>query len=193
MKGLKRGWIIVLGVVLMASLAWAAGHGGEEAAWNARAWKDFFWRCLNFALFLAIIYKLAGGKIKEFFGGRTQQIEEEFKNLETRKQEAETKLKEVEKRIANLEQEREAILEEARRQGEAIKNAIIEKARRDAEEIKKQAEVKARQEFEQEVEKIRAEMADKIIESAEKIILSRLGVKEQEKLIDKYLTRVVLN
>ncbi len=193
MKGLKRGWIIILGLVLMASLAWAAGHGGEEAAWNVRAWKDFFWRCLNFLLFLAIIYKLAGKNIKEFFGGRTQKIEEEFKNLEMRKREAEAKLRDVEGRIANLEQEREAILEEARRQGEAIKNAIIDKARRDAEEIKKQAEVKVRQEFEQEIEKIRAEMADRIIESAEKILLNRLGVKEQEQLIDKYLTRVVLN
>jgi len=193
LKGLKKIGFISLGILLVASVAWATGHGGESASWDARAWKDFFWRCLNFAIFLAIIYKLAGGKMKEFFGGRTRQIEEEFRNLENRKQEAEARLKEVESRIAHLEEEREAILAEARRQGEAIKNAIIEKARRDAEEIKKQAEVKAQQEFEQEIEKIRAEMADKIIESAEKIILSRLGVKEQEKLIDKYLTRVVLN
>lgn len=92
-----------------------------------------------------------------------------------------------------MEQEREEILAEARRQGEAIKSAIIEKAYKDAEEIKKQAEIKAQQEFEQAIELIRAEMADKIIESAEKIILSRLGVKEQEQLIDKYLTKVVLN
>jgi len=190
-KVIKRT-ALVLAVLLFAGVVWASGHGSEEAS-SAAAWKDFFWRCVNFALFLAIIYKLAGSKIKDFFGGRTKDIESKFQTLEKRRREAEQNLKQVEARIANLQQEREEILAEAKRQGEAIKNAIIEKAYKDAEEIKKQAEIKAQQEFEQAIEMIRAEMADKIIESAEKIILSRLGVKEQEQLIDKYLTKVVLN
>jgi len=179
-------------LLLWGSIVWASGHGSEEAS-SAAAWKDFFWRCVNFALFLGIIYKLAGDKIKDFFGGRTKEIESNFQSLEKRRSEAEEKLKQVEARIANLEQERQEILSEAKRQGEAIKNAIIEKAYKEAEEIKKQAEIKAQQEFEQAIEMLRAEMADKIIESAEKIIINRLGVKEQEQLIDKYLTKVVLN
>ncbi len=179
-------------ILMVGAMAWAGAHGGEEAS-SAAAWKDFFWRCVNFALFLGIIYKLAGSKIKDFFGGRTKQIENEFASLENRRAEAEKRLKEVEDKIANLEQERQAILEEAKKQGESIKNAIIEKAYKEAEEIKAQAEIKAKQEFEQEIELIRSEMADKIIESAEKILVSRLGVKEQEELIDKYLTKVVLN
>ncbi len=182
---------MLLPLVVIPVLVFAGGHGGEGS--EAAAWKDFFWRCVNFALFLGIIYKLAGSKIKSFFGGRTQDIQEKFASLESRKQEAEKKLREVEQRIANLENERQAILEEAKKQGEALKEAIIEKAKKDAEEIRKQAEVKAKQEFDLAVEAIKAEMADKIIESAEKIILSRLGVKEQESLIDKYLTKVVLN
>ena len=177
---------------MWGSIVWAAGHGSEEAS-SAAEWKDFFWRCVNLALFLAIIYKVGGAKIKDFFGGRSKEIENKFKTLEKRRNEAEQKLKQVEARIANLEQERQEILDEARQQGEAIKNAIIEKAYKEAEEIKKQAEIKSQQEFEQAIEMLRAEMADKIIESAEKIILSRLGVKEQEQLIDKYLTKVVLN
>ncbi len=179
--------LLIVGVV-----AWAGEHGSAEAS-SAAAWRDFFWRCVNFALFLGIIYKLAGSKVKDFFGGRTKQIEEEFASLEKRRSEAEKKLKEVEARIANLEEERQSILEEAKKQGEAIKNAIIEKAYKEAEEIKKQAEMKVKQEFEQAIEGIRSEMADKIIESAEKIIVSRLGAKEQEQLIDKYLTKVVFN
>ncbi len=182
---------MLLPLVVIPVLVFAGGHGGEGS--EAAAWKDFFWRCVNFALFLGIIYKLAGSKIKSFFGGRTQDIQEKFASLESRKQEAEKKLREVEQRIANLENERQAILEEAKKQGEALKEAIIEKAKKDAEEIRKQAEIKAKQEFDLAVEAIKAEMADKIIESAEKIILSRLGVKEQESLIDKYLTKVVLN
>ena len=192
MKKVIKRTALVLAVLLFGGVVWASGHGSEEAS-SAAAWKDFFWRCVNFALFAGIIYKLAGSKIKDFFGGRTKDIESKFQTLEKRRREAEQNLKQVEARIANLEQERQEILAEAKRQGEAIKNAIIEKAYKDAEEIKKQAEIKAQQEFEQAIEMIRAEMADKIIESAEKIILSRLGVKEQEQLIDKYLTKVVLN
>ena len=192
MKKIIKISTMLLLLLFVGGAVWASGHAGDEA-WEAAAWKDFFWRCVNFALFAGIVYKLAGNKVKNFFGGRAKQIEEEFASLEKRRAEAEKKLQEVELQIANLEQERQAILDEARKQGEAIKNAIIEKAYKEAEELKKQAEIKAQQEFEQEIESIRAEMADKIIESAEKIVLSRLGVKEQEELIDKYLTKVVLN
>jgi F-type H+-transporting ATPase subunit b len=43
------------------------------------------------------------------------------------------------------------------------------------------------------LESLRSEMADKIIQAAEKMLSDKLTKKEQEKLVDKYLTKVVLN
>ena len=40
---------------------------------------------------------------------------------------------------------------------------------------------------------MRAEMADKIVEATEKLLIQKLTAEEQAKLVDKYLTKVVLN
>ena len=40
---------------------------------------------------------------------------------------------------------------------------------------------------------MRAQMADEIIVAAEKLLAEKLTANEHEKLIDKYLTKVVLN
>ncbi len=184
-----RCWIL-LGtcacVLITATDALAAGSGPE-------AWKDFGWRVLNLVLFLGIVYKLAGKRIKEFFSGRKESIRNELQELEDRKANAAKELQRVEDSIAGLDQERQAILDEAQKQGQAAREAILAKAHEDAEKIKEQARVKAEQETQLMLESLRAEMADKIIESAEKMLSEKLSKKEQEKLVDKYLTKVVLN
>ncbi|MDY6852299.1 MAG: hypothetical protein SV487_09555, partial [Thermodesulfobacteriota bacterium] len=78
-------------------------------------------------------------------------------------------------------------------QGEALKASIIEKAHQAAEKIKVQAEMTAAQERKAAQEKIRAEMAEMIVEAAEKILAEKLTADEHEKLINEYLTKVVLN
>ncbi len=182
--------LVFLGILGLINLAWGAGH--EEAS-SAKEWMDFFWRCVNFALVAAIVYKLAGKKAKDFFASRTESIKKELETIEKRKEEAEKNLRDVEKRIANLEEERNRILKQAEEEGKKIKEMIIAKAKEEAELIKKQAQAKISQELKEELDNIKLELADQIIQSAEKILLSRLGDKDQQKLIDKYLTKVVLN
>ncbi len=184
--------LVITGVsVLLAAGALAAEHGGGSS--NLAAWKDFGWRVLNFVLFVAVVYKLAGKKIKEFFSGRRQQIGSELEELENRKAKAQSKLEDVEKSIADMESKRQEILDDAKKQGEILRQGILEKAYQDAEKIKQQAKVKADQEMQQMMDSLRSEMAEKIIDSAEKMIVDKLGQKEQDQLIDNYLTKVVLN
>ncbi len=190
MKREKVALLTIFFVLIFVSLAWGAGHG--EAS-SSKAWMDFFWRCVNFALVFVIVYKLVGKKAKQFFSSRTESIKKELEAIEKRKEEAEKNLKDVERRIASLEADRQKILQEAEEEGKRLREMIIAKAKKDAELIKKQVEAKISQELKQELDEIRMELADRIVQSAEKILLSRLGDKDQQKLIDKYLTKVVLN
>lgn len=173
-------------VCLTVVPAYAAdGHGND--------WMNFLFRIINFALFIGIIYYLAGKKIADFFKTRRYTIENDLADLNQRKVDAEKRLKDVEASIANIDAERQAILDDYRKQGEALKAAIIEKANKTAEQITAQAAMTAEQESRLAVEQIRAEMADLVIEAAEKLLKDKLTAQEQEKLIDKYLTKVVLN
>lgn len=173
-------------VLLCASAALASDAQGPN-------WMDFIYRIINFVLFVGIIWYLAGKKIKDFFKTRRYTIENDIADLNARKVDAEQKLKDVEKAIANIDAERQAILADYKAQGEALKAAIIDKAHKTADTITAQARMTAEQEARLAVESIRVEMADLVVEAAQKLLQSKLTPEEHEKLIDKYLTKVVLN
>lgn len=177
--------------IVLATVGIALASGGEGE--HANDWGNFAFRVVNFIIFIGIIYFAAGKKIGAFFSSRRYNIESELKDLGVRKEAAERSLKEVESKISNLEQERQRILADYQAQGEALKASIIDKAKVQAEQIKAQAQNTAAQEVKYAVEQIRSEMSDLVIAAAQKLLESKLSKEEHEKLIDKYLTKVVLN
>lgn len=165
----------------------------QEGEHHGVPWMNFILRLVNFAIFIGIIWYAAGKKIAAFFGGRRKQIKEDLDDLAARQAEAEKKLKGVETSIANLEQEKKAILDQAREQGEALKQAIIQKANADAEALKAQAQRTAANEAKAALDTMRAQMAEMVVDAAKKMIQDKLSEQDHEKLVDEYLTKVVLN
>ncbi len=155
-------------------------------------WPDLGWRVVNLALVIAAIWFLASKKIAAFFAGRKTGIATELADLETRKEKARDELAAVEKRIANLEQERNAILAEYRARGEAVKAEIIAKAEEAAAQITSQAKKSAQNEVDQAVAAMRAELADELAKAASEALAASLTTKDHEKLIDASITKVVL-
>jgi F-type H+-transporting ATPase subunit b len=189
----KCTWLIPALLILAsaeAALAAAGGGGGEH---HGLDWPNFAWRVANFAIFFAILYKVAGKKIADFFVGRRRQIAEDLDELTAKRREAEAKLAEVEKSIANMEEEREAILEDFKKQGEDLKASIIEKAKEDAVKLKEQAEKTAASELNAAKEELKAMMADMVVEASKKKLEEKLDKDAHEKLIDESIAKVVLN
>ena len=168
------------------ALASPDGSGQQSPAMN------LFWRLLNIAVVVGIIWKLAGRKIAEFFTGRQAGIARELDDLETRKEQARQELMDVEKRIASLESERKAILADYEARGEALKADIIAKAEETARQIMTQAKQTAQNEIDNALTAMRDELADKIIDAASESIAGSLNAKDQEKLLNSFLNKVVL-
>jgi len=192
---LKRMYVffaVLLTALAVSSVAFASAAEGH-AVFTAENVKNYGLRMLNFAIFAALLYKFGGAKIKDFFVGRRDGIKQDLDDLQSRQVEAEKKLKNVESSIANMAQEKQQILEDAKAQGEAIKAAIIEKAKKDAVALTEQAKRTASNEAQAAIETIRGEMADMVIEAAEKIVAEKLSADDHDKLVDDYLTKVVLN
>jgi F-type H+-transporting ATPase subunit b len=154
---------------------------------------NFFWRLLNIAVFIGILYKLVGNKARDFFTGRREGIRAELDALESRKAEAERHLAEIKQRIAGLDAEREAILTEGRAQAEQLKTAILTEAYKQAEQVREQALRAAENEGKAAMDQLRAALADEIVAAAEALPQSKLDNTQHEKLINNSLTKVVLN
>ena len=101
------------------------GHGGPR-------WGDFGWRVLNFVIFAGILWYFVGGLAKRFFKNRRETISGALDDLDERRAKAKEQLAAVESRIARLNEEREAILAESRKQAENLKAGIVEEAHRQA-------------------------------------------------------------
>ncbi len=172
-------------VMLSASTAFAAE--GELP------WDNFAWRMLNIAIFVAILYKAVGKKACAFFTGRREGIRQELDDLDVRREEARKNLAKIEASIANLNEERAAILEESKVQAEAGKKAIIEEAERQAEQIIVAARRTAENEGRAILADVRAAIADEIVDAAEKVLETKLDGAKHTKLINNSLTKVVLN
>ncbi len=182
--------LTALSVLACVVMAYASEHGAEH---HGIPWGNFIARVVNFALFVGIIWFVAGKKIAAFFADRRSQISTELDDSEARQAQAEEKLKEVEQGIANLEEQKNAILAEAKQQGEALKAAIIAKAEKDAAALQEQAKRTAENEAKAALDSIRAEMAELLVDSATKIVQEKLTPQDHDKLVDEYLTKVVFN
>jgi len=192
LKVARHTVLTLIGVLAFTALAYASGGEGGDAH-EGLPWANFGWRILNFVVFIFLLYKFAGAKAAAFFGGRRTQIKKDLEDLQTRKAETEKRLKDVESGIRNLEQEKAAILAEAKSQGEAIKDAIIEKAKKDALAMQAQAVTSAENEARAAFDRVRGEIADQVIAQATKIVREKLNEQDHERLVDEYLTKVVLN
>ena len=157
------------------------------------AWINLLARVGNVCVFLYILWRAGGKAIVSSLSPRRTNIAEELDSLARRKLEAEEQLKDLQGRIANLNAEREAILEESRAQGEALKASLIAEAQAEAEKIREQAARAADTETKGAVDALRNQIADEIIEAVEASLKERLNANKHAKLIDNALKKVVLN
>ncbi len=173
--------------LLLPTMAFASGDG------HSPNWTNLLYRTINFIIVAGILYYVLNKKFIAFFSGRTSSIETELKNLDDKRQEAEENLKAVEKSIANLEAEKSKILEDARTQGNRLKDEILAEAAKTAARIQEQAKMTAEQEVRQTLATIRGQIAEQIINEAQALIDKQLTTQVQEKLIQDSLQKVVLH
>lgn len=171
-------------VLLAAGAAHAAGDGHPPLRWM-----DLFYRVVTTILVIAAIWKLAGKPAVKFFTGRRDGIALELDDLDARKEKAQQDLACVEQRIADLENERAAIIADYEARGEALKKEIIAKAEEQAAQIMNQARQTAQSEIDQALTVLRAELAEKIVAAASESIAGTLSAKDHEKLLNNFLTK----
>lgn len=176
--------------VAFSLLMTGAALAAEEHA--APRWGDFGWRVLNFVLFAGILWYFVGGLARKFFTGRREGIRQGLDDLEARRAEAKKRLADMEARIANLESERQAILDESAAQAERLKAGILEEARRQADQILEQARRTAENEGRTILAEVRAAVADEIVDAAQKALVEKLDAQGHDALIAKSLNKVVL-
>jgi len=188
----KSAWcsvVTVLGIVLVAAVAWASG-GGEEVDHKAQL-IDFGWRIANFIVLLFILYKLMWKKMKSFFAGRREGIKASLEEAEVVRAEAEKKFKEYDEKIKKAEEEIQGISAMIKAQGEEEKKRIIADAERASVKMKEDAKARMEQEIKKAKNELRLEASELAVQMAEDILKKKVTKEDHEGMVREYLDRMV--
>jgi F-type H+-transporting ATPase subunit b len=166
-------------------------HEGHESHHYSKAqFLDLLWRAINFFLFAAIIYKFAAKPVRNALSQREEKISNTLGGLEKDKQLARQKFLEYEAKLAQLDKEKEKIIEEFIALGEVEKQKIIEQANKMAEQIKEGAKRAAAQEAKMSKDELKVEVADMATKMAKEIIKENFKPADQNKIVEEYLAKM---
>lgn len=163
------------------------GHGAEPKGWV----KTDTYRVMNFTVLVVALFIVLRKPVSQALSGRIQGIKDQLEDLEAKKKAAEKSLSDYNEKLASLDKEAEQIVAEYTRQGEEAKARILKEAESMSEKLKDQARKNIEHEFEQAKAKLQAEIVEKALEKAEQVIVAKITAKDQDKLVDEYLDKVV--
>jgi len=180
--------VAVMVLSVGAGLAWAASGG--EAAHGGFTSTDGF-RVMNFVVLAAVLFFLLRKPIPRALNNRIRGIEDQLKDLEARRSEAETRLAECTQKLSALEKEAERIVADYVRQGQEARARILKEAESAAEKIRLQARRNIEHEFEQTKAQLQREIFEKALAKAEELLKQNITAQDQNQLIGEYLQKVV--
>lgn len=183
--------VLAMLALLVTGLAYAAGGGGgHEAA--VRGWEATdTYRVLNFTVLAVAVFMAARKPVAEALSARIKGIKDELEALEAEKSEAEKTLAGYNAKLASLESEGEKIVEQYIAQGEAAKKKILEEAASAAGKLEEQASRNIAHEFNNAKMKLQEEVVSQALVKAEALVKKSITAKDQDKLVDEYLNKVV--
>ncbi len=187
--------IQLLLVIALVSFGFASGgEGGAhgEGHGGAAQWKDFMWRCIDFAaLVLIMVWAVKKADMKKALADRQAGIDKALREADEMKAAAEKKFAEYSARLAQANKEAEELQKVIREDGLAEKARIVAEAKIAAVKIKDQATTMADLEIVRARTELREEASRLAVQIAEQTLKSALRADDQDRLVGEYLTKVV--
>jgi F-type H+-transporting ATPase subunit b len=191
MKNSSLKLLLTVGaVLLLSSVAFAAGEGGHHEVESGVLLKDFLYRCFNFAVTFGILAYFVTKPIRKGLAGRSEGIAEALQVAEKTKADAEAKFAEYDQKLAKASAEIETIYEDIRREGELEKARILANATEMAAKITRDAEKTAANEVNKARVELRQEAARMAIAIAEELLKKNFTNDDQSRLVDEYMQKV---
>jgi F-type H+-transporting ATPase subunit b len=198
-RRVKKAPVVVIGilvVVLMFSaglvLAATGGEHGSGEGSGAKRWVETDWfRVINFVVLAGLLFFVLRKPVAEALNSRIEGIRVQLADLEAQKEDAEKKLAAYNEKLSQLEKEAEKIVTHYIQQGNEARARIIQEAEAAAEKLQSKARRNIEHEFERARQQLQQEVLEQSLIKAEEIIKGKITAKDQDRLVDEYLAKVV--
>jgi F-type H+-transporting ATPase subunit b len=178
----KAPWAVVLGLLLLTPVTAAAA----TAEW--RPLYDTIMRWVNFGIMVALFLKYAKGPLVDFIRSKRGEVAAEIKRFEQEKNAALAKVAETEKALAQSQERLQGIRERIVAQGEERRQQIVDDARRESEIIMKSAQSKIEADFMHARQALKNEMVERAIELALERLPAKITPQDNQRWVDRYIS-----
>lgn len=185
---------VILIVVLVAFMSLSMGtalaaSGGDD---GSKGWQNTDWfRVMNFVVLAGVLVFILRKPVSQALGSRIKGIKEQLESLEVQKAEAEKQLAQYNEKLSQLEKEAEKIVDDYIKQGNEAKAKILKEAEQSADKLQAQAKRNIEHEFAKAKQKLQQEVVESSLLKAEESLKKEITAKDQDKLVDEYLDKVV--
>ncbi|MDR1577416.1 MAG: ATP synthase F0 subunit B [Deltaproteobacteria bacterium] len=162
-----------------------------EAGYNSAQWRDFFWRAINFVVFVGILFFLLRKPAGAFFRGRRENIARTLEYLETQTKNLEEQNAVMRRQLSELASERTAILAQYERDGARERDRIIAEAQKAADLIVERTEAAMAQELVVARRILAAETGELAVKLAEELVVNNIKPEDQARLGHEFMERVI--
>jgi F-type H+-transporting ATPase subunit b len=188
----KKGSIMMVIMTMLFFCYIGVSLASSEGETKSKGWvATDTYKVMNFGVLAIGLFLLMRKPVSQALNSRISGIKEQLSELEEKKQAAEKQLAEYTEKISGLEQETEKLIEDYIRQGNAAKARIIDEAKKAADKLEEQARRNIDHEFKQAKLELQQEILEKALEKSEEILKDKITAKDEEKLVDEYLDKVV--
>lgn len=185
--------LIATAIFTLAALpAQAQEHAPEGAALSPFAGNvgNAIWTLAIFLLVVLILGKFAWGPVLALLQERERFIHKSLADAKHDREEAEARLREYAAKIQTARAEAAAIVEEARRDSERLREDLKQRARTEADTMIQNAERQISLQTQRAIQEIRREAVDLSVAIASKIIQRNLTKEDNQRLIDEAIRQV---
>lgn len=188
MRNLKTLLIVLVVALLSAGPLLAApqehGEGAGEPSIFAGDVGNALWTVVIFVVLLWVLGKYAWGPILDGLQGREQFIRESLEQAKRERDEAHQLLEKYDAKLASARQEVDEILDEARRDAQALREREEQKAREEAERMIERARREIDLATETAVKRLYGQASRLSVEVAGRILRRELKPEDHDRLID---------
>ena len=188
----KKGSIMMVIMTMLFFCFIGVSLASSEGESKSKGWvATDTYKVMNFGVLAIGLFLLMRKPVSQALNSRISGIKEQLSELEEKKQAAEKQLAEYTEKFSSLEQETEKLIEDYIRQGNEAKARIIDEAKKAAHKLEEQARRNIDHEFKQAKLELQQEILEKALQKSEEILKNKITAKDQEKLVDEYLDKVV--
>lgn len=142
---------------------------------------------INLLILFAALKIFLFKPVQKIIDARQEEADRQFADAQNHKQEADAMKAQYEKYVADVEEEKNRILSDAKKSADEEYQKIVNEAMKVAKEVQQDAVKNAQNEKNRIVKDAENEIADLVVDAASKMVACENGAKVDHALFDKFL------